>query len=136
MDEVVSSISNGEILKWLVELSKDSITSWLELTEAFLERIIPPSRTLMLQDIIQNSKWVDVEPIHETCLRFQKWCYIVLITSFKIKCYCNTFTRVLISWTRGYMRQQFEVALVLHNEMNKINCACHTREGWVWMTSN
>lgn len=29
------------------------------------------------------------------------------------------------------MRQQFEVALVLHNEMNKINCACHTREGQV-----
>lgn len=54
----------GEATRWLAELPNDTITSWKELTDAFLERFFPPSRMFKLRDNIQNFKRVGGEPLH------------------------------------------------------------------------
>lgn len=44
----------GEATLWLDELLNNSITTWRELREAFLERFFPPSNKLLLKDEIYN----------------------------------------------------------------------------------
>ena len=49
-----------------------SITTWVELTEAFLDRFFPPSRMLQLRDEIINFRQLNGEPLHESWQRFNK----------------------------------------------------------------
>jgi len=61
----------GEATRWLVELLRETITSWEELTKLFYVKFFPPSRMMKLRDHIQNFKQIDGETIHETWVRFQ-----------------------------------------------------------------
>lgn len=56
----------GEATMWLEELPLRCITSWQELTEAFLDRFFPPSKMLQLRDDITNFRQESSEPLHET----------------------------------------------------------------------
>ncbi|WMV13902.1 hypothetical protein MTR67_007287 [Solanum verrucosum] len=47
-----------EAKKWLGELPSDFVTSWDELTEAFLERFFPASKMVKLRHQIQNFKCI------------------------------------------------------------------------------
>ncbi|WMV09024.1 hypothetical protein MTR67_002409, partial [Solanum verrucosum] len=58
--------------KWLADLSRVSVTSWEELTEAFYIRFFPPSKMMALRDNIQGFKGLDGEPIRETWMRMTK----------------------------------------------------------------
>jgi len=60
----------GEATKWLVDLPRNSITTWDKITVSFFVRFFPPSRMMTLRDNIQGLKRVEAEPIHETWLNF------------------------------------------------------------------
>ncbi|XP_059289056.1 uncharacterized protein LOC132042546 [Lycium ferocissimum] len=62
----------GEATAWLDDLPSGSITTWEELTEAFLKKFFPPSRMLQLRDEINNFRQLPDEALHETWIRFKK----------------------------------------------------------------
>ncbi|XP_060190996.1 uncharacterized protein LOC132620349 [Lycium barbarum] len=62
----------GEATAWLDDLPSGSITTWEELTEAFLKKFFPPSRMLQLRDEINNFRQLPDEALHETWTRFKK----------------------------------------------------------------
>ena len=133
----------GDATKWLAELPRDSITSWEELIAAFYERFFPPSKMLKLRDSIQNFKRLDGEPLHETWLRFQKLLIQCPTHGVPDNVLLQYFYRSLDTVNKGIadqlvrgglMRQTFEAALVLLDEMTKINRAWHTREDYVCNT--
>lgn len=57
---------------WLGVLPDVSITTWTELTGAFLERFFPPRRRIKLRDETYNFKKVPSKALHEDWLRFKK----------------------------------------------------------------
>jgi len=46
----------GEATNWLNEMLDDSIRTWTELMEAFLERFFPESKELQMKDEISTHK--------------------------------------------------------------------------------
>ena len=56
----------------LNELELDSIASWRQLNEAFLEWFFPPSRRVQLRDEISNFRHLPTEELQETWERFKK----------------------------------------------------------------
>lgn len=56
----------GESTKWLVDLSKNSVTTWDELTTMFYVSLFPPSNMIKVRDNIKSFKGFEGEQIHET----------------------------------------------------------------------
>ncbi|KAK4721465.1 hypothetical protein R3W88_011698 [Solanum pinnatisectum] len=62
----------GEATNWLNEMPDDSIRTWTELKEAFLERFFPESKELQMKDEISTHKQLLGEAIHDTWWRFSQ----------------------------------------------------------------
>ncbi|KAK4707117.1 hypothetical protein R3W88_033331 [Solanum pinnatisectum] len=126
----------GLASKWLVELPKNSITSWDELITTFNTRFFPPSRMMKLRDNIQCFKRLEGEPIHETWLRFKKLLLQCPTHRFPNDLVLQYFYRSLDSVNKrladqlvreGIMLQSFEVASFLLYDMTKIIQAWYTQ---------
>ncbi|XP_059310579.1 uncharacterized protein LOC132061921 [Lycium ferocissimum] len=62
----------GEATVWFDDLPAGSITTWVELNEAFLKKFFPPSRMLQLRDEINNFRQLPTEALHEAWTHFKK----------------------------------------------------------------
>ncbi|KAH0678885.1 hypothetical protein KY284_019970 [Solanum tuberosum] len=62
----------GEVKNWLNEMLDDSIRTWNELKEAFLERFYPESQELQMKDEISIHKQQLGEVMHDTWWRFNQ----------------------------------------------------------------
>ncbi|KAH0722606.1 hypothetical protein KY289_005650 [Solanum tuberosum] len=62
----------GEATNWLNELPDDSVRTWTELKEAFLERLYPESKELQMKDEIGTHKLLPGEAMHDTWSRFSQ----------------------------------------------------------------
>ncbi|KAH0722655.1 hypothetical protein KY289_005699 [Solanum tuberosum] len=62
----------GEATHWLNEMPNDSIRTWTELKEAFLERFFPESKELQMKDEISAHKQLPGEAMHDTWWRFNR----------------------------------------------------------------
>jgi len=56
----------GEATNWLNEMPDDSIRTWTELKESFLERFFPESKELQMKDEISAHKQLPGEVMHDT----------------------------------------------------------------------
>lgn len=124
-------------MAWLGEIPKDSITSWEELTKAFLERFFHPSKMLQLQDDITNYRRIDGKPLYETWIYFQKKQIQFPTHGLPDKVLLQVFYRSLDQMNKaaadqlvggGIMCQPFSIASTLLDRMEKANRAWHTRE--------
>ncbi|KAK4721417.1 hypothetical protein R3W88_011650 [Solanum pinnatisectum] len=130
----------GEASKWLAELPRDSITSWMELITVFQVRFFPPSKRMILRDNIQSFKSLEGEPIYETWLRFKKLLLQCPNHGLPHNLLLEYFYRSLDSMNKGVanqlvpggiMQQPYEVASQLLDCMTEINRAWYTREDQV-----
>ena len=62
---------NGKARDWLNALDRDSITTWAEMAESFLDFYFPPSKTAKLRNDITSFTQHDDEPLHEAWIRFR-----------------------------------------------------------------
>ncbi|XP_015165478.1 uncharacterized protein [Solanum tuberosum] len=62
----------GEATNWLNEMPDDSIRTWIELKEAFLERFFPESKEMEMKDEISAHKQLPGEAMHGTWWRFSR----------------------------------------------------------------
>jgi len=60
-----------KVLAWLHSLPSGCITTWNELTRAFITKFFPPSKTASLRNQIINSMQKDDEMLYETWERFK-----------------------------------------------------------------
>ncbi|XP_012827660.1 PREDICTED: uncharacterized protein LOC105948946 [Erythranthe guttata] len=56
---------------WLLSLNPGSLTCWEELSQAFLARFFPPSKTAQLRRDVGNFRQMSQEPMHESWERFK-----------------------------------------------------------------
>ncbi|KAH0748163.1 hypothetical protein KY290_027395 [Solanum tuberosum] len=56
----------GEATNWLNELPRESIRTWAELREAFMERVFPEVKEFQMKDEISSHKQVSGEAMHDT----------------------------------------------------------------------
>ncbi|XP_012832688.1 PREDICTED: oligopeptide transporter 4-like [Erythranthe guttata] len=56
---------------WLLSLNPGSLTCWEELSQAFLARFFPPSKTAQLRRDVGNFRQMIQEPMHESWERFK-----------------------------------------------------------------
>lgn len=61
-----------EATNWLNEMSDDSIRTWSELKEAFLELFFPELKELQMKDEISTHKQLLGEAMHDTWWRFSQ----------------------------------------------------------------
>ena len=61
----------GRARQWFNSLDRDSITTWNQLAETFLEFYFPPSKTAKLRNDITSFTQHDNEPLHEAWIRFK-----------------------------------------------------------------
>lgn len=127
----------GEARKWLVELPRDSISSWEEQTATFSLRFYFISKMMTLRDNIKCFKRLDSEPIHERWMNFKK-----LVLKFPIHRLPNIgllkyYYKSLDSANKevvdqlvpgGIMQQAYEVALQILDGINKIKIAWYNHE--------
>ncbi|KAH0672605.1 hypothetical protein KY290_024840 [Solanum tuberosum] len=59
-----------EAINRLNQLLDDSVRTWTELKEAFLERFYPESKELQMKDEIGSQKQIPGEAMHDTWWRF------------------------------------------------------------------
>lgn len=126
-----------EVVRWLAELLQDSIISWEELLDVFLERSFPPLKMVKLRKSIENFNRVDGEPLHEMWLRFQKLLlqcrnhgvpdhlliqYFYASLDAVNKGIVNKLVR------RSILKEMFAATSALLDDMMKINQAWYTRD--------
>ncbi|KAH0712190.1 hypothetical protein KY289_008149 [Solanum tuberosum] len=127
----------GEATYWLNEIPDDSIKTWNELKEAFLERFFPESKELQMNDEISTHKQLPGDAIHDTWWRFSQ----------KLKKYpnhdlterhlkhafywsLNYVTKPVVDAVCGgsFMRKSFAESMQLLDEVSKNNRAWYTRD--------
>jgi len=127
----------SDATRWLAKLPNDSTTFLEELTEAIYERFILPLKMVKVRDRIQNFKRIYGEPLPETWLRF--WKLLLQCRTYGVPKHLMVqyFYYSLDSINKGManklaqgclMRQLYEVASLLLDDMTKVNRAWHTRE--------
>lgn len=126
----------GEARKWLVELPRDSISSWEEQTATFSLRFYFISKMMTLRDNIKCFKRLDSEPIHERWMNFKK-----LVLKFPIHRLPNIgllkyYYKSLDSANKevvdqlvpgGIMQKSYDVAFILFDCTSNMNIAWNTR---------
>ncbi|XP_015166978.1 uncharacterized protein [Solanum tuberosum] len=130
----------GEATNWLNEMLDDSIRTWNELNEAFLERFFPESKELQMKDEISTHKQLPGEAMHDTWWRFSqnlKKCPKHDLTERHVK---QAFYRSLNYVTKhvvdavcggSFMRKSFAESIQLLDEVSKNNRAWYTRDAEV-----
>ncbi|XP_049399735.1 uncharacterized protein LOC125863770 [Solanum stenotomum] len=130
----------GEASKWLVELPRDSITSWDELITAFQVQFFPPSKMINLRDGIVEFRCLEDEQINDTWLRFKDLVLQYPTHGLPDKVLQEYFYRGLDLVNRGVVEQLSQGGILRHpyiiasqllDCMTKRNRAWHTREDQV-----
>ncbi|XP_015160357.1 uncharacterized protein [Solanum tuberosum] len=138
--EVVSTVSYWKATNWLNEMPDDSIRTWTELKEAFLERFFPESKELQMKDQISTHKQLPEEAMHDTW-----WIFIQKLMKcpnhdlterhLKQAFYrsLNYVTKPVVDVVCGgsFMRKPFLESMQLLDEMSKNNRAWYTRDAEV-----
>jgi len=127
----------GEATNWLNETHDDSIKTWTELKEAFLERFFLESKKLQMKDEISAHKQLPGEAMHDIWWRFSqklKKCPNHGLTERHLK---QAFYRSLNYVTKpfvdavcggSFMRKPFSESMQLIDEVSKNNMAWYTRD--------
>ncbi|XP_049410609.1 uncharacterized protein LOC125873801 [Solanum stenotomum] len=130
----------GEATNWLNEMPDDSIRTWNELKETFLERFLPESKELQMKDEISTHKQLPGEAMHDTWWRFSqklKKCPNHDLTERHLK---QDFYRSLNYVTKSFvdavcggsfMRKPFAESIQLLDEVSMNNRAWYTRDAEV-----
>ncbi|XP_049354638.1 uncharacterized protein LOC125819190 [Solanum verrucosum] len=130
----------GEQTNWLNEILDDSITTWMELKEAFLERFFPESKELQMKDEISTHKQLPGEAMHDTWWRFSqklKKCPNHDLTERHLEQAfyrsLNYVTKHVVDAVCGglFMRKPFSESMQLLDEVSKNNRAWYTRDAEV-----
>ena len=127
----------GEALKWLDELSRNFITSFEELVTAFSVWFLPPLKIMTIRANIQSFKPLNREPLHETCLRFNKMVLQCPTYGLPDNVLLQYFYRRLDSVNKGVakptltlrlMEKLYSVEAQFHYSMTNINKVRYTRK--------
>ncbi|XP_049394761.1 uncharacterized protein LOC125859068 [Solanum stenotomum] len=125
---------------WLNEMPDESIRTWNELKEAFLERFFPESKELQMKDEISTHKQLPGEAMHDTWWRFNqklKKCPNHDLTERHLKQAfyrsLNYVTKPIVDAACGgsFMRKPFAESMQLLDEVSKNNRAWYTRDAEV-----
>ncbi|KAK4737325.1 hypothetical protein R3W88_001022 [Solanum pinnatisectum] len=135
----------GEATNWLNEMPDDSIRTWNELKEAFLERFILESKELHMKDEISTHKQLPRESMHDTWWRFSQKLnkfpnHDLTERHLKQAFYrsLNYVTKPIVDVVCGgsFMRKSLAKSMQLLDEVSKNNRAWYTRDAEVGELGN
>ncbi|XP_059277798.1 uncharacterized protein LOC132031977 [Lycium ferocissimum] len=127
----------GEATAWLDDLPAGFITTWAELTQAFLKKFFPPSRMLQLRDEINNFRQLPTEALHEAWTHLKKKVNSCPKHGLPDSVLLQTFYRSLDTVNKSVannivggfvMENSYAVMSALLDILTETNEAWHTRE--------